>query len=45
LAKTANGNEIVPDLRFWDQVKRNLDAGIDKADRAGDREAVSRLTG
>lgn len=45
LAKTANGNEIVPDLRFWDQVKRGLDAGIDKADRAGDREAVSRLTG
>lgn len=42
LAKTANGNEIVPDLRFWDQVKRGLDAGID---RAGDREAVSRLTG
>lgn len=45
LRETANGNQIVPDLRFWDQVKRNLDSKIGTAQRAGDNPKVSEMTG
>lgn len=45
LTQLPNGNTRVPDLRFWDQVKRNLDGEIGKANRAGDRPRVSELTG
>lgn len=45
LRETANGNQIVPDLRFWDQVKRNLDSKISVAQRAGDNPKVGELTG
>lgn len=45
LRETASGNQVVPDLRFWDQVKRNLDSEIGKANRAGDNPKVSELTG
>lgn len=44
LKKTPNGNEIVPDLRFWDQTKRNLDGMIAKAERYGDKSKVQELT-
>lgn len=33
-----------PTLQFWDQVKRNLDAEIGKASRAGDKTAVGDLS-
>lgn len=39
-----NGNQIVPDLRFWDQVKRNLDPMISKAEKYGDKSRVDELT-
>jgi hypothetical protein len=45
LRQTASGNDVVPDLRFWDQVKRNLDSKIGIAERAGDRPKVGELTG
>ncbi len=45
LRQTPNGNQIVPDLRFWDQVKRGLDSKISVAQRAGDNPKVSELTG
>jgi hypothetical protein len=35
---------VKPTLQFWDQVKRNLDADIGKASRAGDKTAVADLT-
>jgi hypothetical protein len=45
LSKLPNGNERVPDLRFWDQVKRNLDPMISKAEANGDASKVGELTG
>jgi hypothetical protein len=44
LTTLPNGNTRVPDLRFWDQVKKNIDAQISKADRYGDRAKVQELT-
>lgn len=44
LTTLPNGNTRVPDLRFWDQVKKNLDGMIGKADRAGDKPRVAELT-
>lgn len=44
LAKDGQGATIIPDLRFWDQVKRNLDTEINKAESKGDSETVNRLT-
>lgn len=44
LRQTSSGNQVVPDLRFWDQVKRSLDSQIGKAQRAGDRPRVAELT-
>jgi len=44
LAKDGQGATIIPDLRFWDQVKRNMDSAITKAEGYGDKETVSRLT-
>lgn len=43
LVQRANGTLAVPNLAFWDQVKRNLDGMIGKAQRSGDREKVSVL--
>lgn len=37
LTKDAAGRVVTPSLQFWDQVKRNLDGMIGKAERAGDR--------
>lgn len=34
---------VKPTLQFWDQVKRNLDSQIQKAQRAGDKETVSEI--
>lgn len=45
LSALPNGSLRVPDLRFWDQVKRNLDGMIGVAQRANDRPRVSELTG
>jgi hypothetical protein len=45
LSKLSDGSQRVPDLRFWDQVKRNLDGMIGTANRAGDNARVSELTG
>jgi hypothetical protein len=45
LSKLPNGNTRVPDLRFWDQVKRGLDAQIAKAKNFGDNAKVAELTG
>ncbi|RYE60938.1 MAG: hypothetical protein EOP20_01100 [Hyphomicrobiales bacterium] len=47
LKKQANGTTAVPSLRFWDQVKRNLDGQIGEAltkDRslAGDLQAINK---
>lgn len=44
LAKDGQGATIIPDLRFWDQTKRNLDSAITKAEGYGDKETVARLT-
>lgn len=35
---------VRPTLQFWDQVKRNLDADIGKAQRAGDKTMVADLS-
>lgn len=45
LSTLPNGNARVPDLRFWDQVKRGLDAQIAKAVNHGDNARVGELTG
>lgn len=44
LTALPNGNQIVPDLRFWDQVKKGLDAQIGKAEAQGNRAMVQELT-
>lgn len=44
LRQTANGTRVNPTLRFWDQVKRNLDTKIGLAKRAGD-DTYRDLTG
>ncbi|MGP2491067.1 hypothetical protein ACTDI4_05500 [Mesorhizobium sp. PUT5] len=44
LRQTADGRLVAPTLRFWDQVKRNLDSEIGKAQRAGDRTYAGDLT-
>lgn len=36
LRRRADGSFVAPTLRFWDQVKRNLDSEIGRAQRAGD---------
>lgn len=43
-ATDAQGNVIKPTLRFWDQVKRNLDGEIGKAKRAGDNTLAADMT-
>jgi len=45
LSRLPNGSERVPDLRFWDQVKRNLDPMITKAEANNDTSRVAELTG
>lgn len=39
-----NGNQVIPDLRFWDQVKRGLDSMIGKAERNADNAKVDELS-
>jgi hypothetical protein len=41
----SNGNQTIPDLRFWDQVKRGLDTEITKAQNFNDAAKVGELTG
>jgi hypothetical protein len=45
LRELEDGSRIIPDLRFWDQVKRGLDAQIGKAEKYGDNSRVEELTG
>lgn len=45
LRQKANGELIAPNLQFWDQVKRNLDSQIGKAQRAGDKTTAADLMG
>ena len=45
LSTLPNGNRTVPDLRFWDQVKKNLDGMITKAEGYGNTAKVAELTG
>lgn len=44
LATDAAGRTVSPNLAFWDQVKRNLDGMVGKAERAGDRTLAADLT-
>ena len=44
LRKAADGSTAIPNLQFWDQVKRNLDGMIGKAVRAGDKPLVADLS-
>lgn len=43
IVQKANGTMEVPNLAFWDQVKRNLDSAIGVAKRSGDNTEVSIL--
>lgn len=45
LATDAKGNQAVPTLQFWDQVKRGLDDKINVAKRAGNNEDVRDFVG
>ncbi len=45
LRRTADGKLVAPSLRFWDQVKRNLDGEIGKAGRTGDSTLQGDLMG
>jgi hypothetical protein len=45
LRELPSGNLMVPDLRFWDQVKRGLDSDITMAQRKGNNARVDELTG
>jgi hypothetical protein len=44
LKELPGGSRALPSLQFWDQVKRNLDGMIGKAQRAGDNQQASVLT-
>ena len=44
LRKKADGSVEIPNLRFWDKVKQSLDSQIGRAQRAGDKGEVGRLT-
>lgn len=44
LRRTADGRLVAPTLRFWDQVKRNLDSEIGRAQRAGDNTLFGDLS-
>lgn len=45
LKVNADGSTALPNLRFWNQVKRNLDGMIGAAQRTGDTTLTSDLTG
>lgn len=45
LRQLPNGEKAVPNLRFWDQVKRNLDDQIGVAQRAGKNTKAADLVG
>jgi hypothetical protein len=42
---TDDGGVVLPNLTYWDQVKRNLDSQIGAAKMAGDKPRVADLTG
>lgn len=44
LRQLDKGGRALPSLQFWDQVKRNLDGMIGKAQRSGDNQTASVLT-
>lgn len=44
LKQMPDGSRALPSLQFWDQVKRNIDGMIGKAQRAGDNQEASVLT-
>lgn len=43
LRQNADGTLVAPNLRFWDQVQRNLRSDADKAFRAGDNQTYSEI--
>jgi len=43
LRTDANGNQVLPNLQFWDQVKRSLDSQLNMAKRSGDSETLYRV--
>lgn len=45
LRRQADGSTATPSLRFWDQVKINLDGELGRAKRAGDNTLASDLKG
>lgn len=45
LRRNADGTMVSPNLRFWDQVKQNLDSEIGKATRAGDKQTAADILG
>lgn len=45
LRQTADGTLIAPNLRFWDQVKRNLDDEIGPLQRSGQNTSAADLIG
>lgn len=45
LRKNADGTLVSPNLKFWDQVQRNLRSEGDKAFRAGDKQTGSEIKG
>lgn len=45
LRQTADGKLIAPNLRFWDQVKRNLDDEIGPLQRSGQNTSAADLIG
>jgi hypothetical protein len=43
LKQAADGSIVSPNLKFWDQVQRNLRSEADKAYRAGDKQTGSEI--
>lgn len=43
LQRRADGTLVSPNLRFWDQVQRNLRSDMDKAFRSGDNQTGSEI--
>lgn len=45
LRQDANGTLVSPNLKFWDQVQRNLRSESDKAFRSGDKQTGAEIKG
>lgn len=43
LRRSADGSLVTPNLRFWDQVQRNLRSEADRAFRSGDNQTYSEI--